>query len=154
MKKLMIVGAAALCATVGFGAITSENTVGFQENQANASRNTMMAPTFLTVGSAAGCTLADLTVSGYAAPVLIDEEEGEYEGGCAGGEFILNFLNPDGTNAARYYWIDDGETGPGWFSSALGGEISGGAASVNVPAGKGAWIYGSGMTLNIPAPEL
>lgn len=113
----------------------------------------MMAPTFLTVGSATGCTLADLTVTGYDAPTWNDEDE-EYEGGCAGGDFVLNFLNANGSYAARYYWIDDGDNAPGWYASAMGAAISGGAASVSLPAGKGVWVLGNGLTLNIPAPEL
>ena len=121
--------------------------VGYQGQTANATRNTMMAPTFLNVGSTTGCTLADLSVTGYEKPVLIDEEEGEYEGGCAGGDFILQFLNNNGTVAARYYWIDDGETTPGWYSSALGAAIDGGASSVAIKAGVASWVIGSGMTL-------
>ena len=65
-------------------------------NTANASGNTMMAPTFLSVNSETGCTLADLSVTGYDAPVYDDEEE-EYTGGCAGGEFILSILTSSGT---------------------------------------------------------
>ena len=127
--------------------------MGYQQLTANATRNTMLAPTFLNVGSATGCTLADLSVTGYDAPEWNDDDE-EYEGGCAGGDFVLQFLNNNGTVAARYYWIDDGETAAGWYASMVGGAIDGGAASVNIPAGKGAWVIGSGMTLNIPAPEL
>ena len=76
------------------------------------------------------------------------------EGGCAGGEFVLNFLTSSGTYAARYYWIDDGETGPGWYANAGGSPISGGATSVEFNAGQGVWVLGRGMYLNIPAPEL
>ena len=110
----------------------------------------MMAPTFLTVGSGTGCTLADLSVTGYDAPEWNEDDE-EYEGGCSGGEFILNFLNSNGSNAARYYWIDDGETGPGWFSSMGGAAISGGASAVSLPAGQGLWVLGHGMKLVIPS---
>ena len=95
-------------------------------------------------------TLARLTVSGYDAPEWNEDDE-EFEGGCSHGDFILNFLNPNGSNAARYYWVDDGETGPAWCNNS-GTPID--ATKVELPAGKGAWILGSGMTLNIPAPEL
>jgi hypothetical protein len=148
-KQLISMTAVAAMAGAAL-AVESKNVVGFQENTANASGNTMMAPTFLTVGSETGCTLADLSVTGYTAPEWDDEEE-EYTGGCPGGRFILNFLNSDGSNAARYYWIDNGETGPGWFFKADGTEISGGAASVPVPAGQGLWVLGRGMNLVIPS---
>ena len=98
-------------------------------------------------------TLAKLTVTGYDAPIWNDDDE-EYEGGCAGGEFILRFLNNDGSVAGAYYWIDDGETPAGWYASGAAKAIDGGASSVDIPAGKGMWVNGKGMTLNIPAPEL
>ena len=147
MKKLMFVAAAAFCGTV-FG-LESANVVGYAQQTANATRNTMMAPTFLSVDSATGCKLSDLSVTGYDAPEL--NEDDEYEGGCSLGDFILQFLNSNGSVAARYYWIDDGETAPGWYTQT-GAKVD--ATKVDVAAGKGAWIYGSGMTLNIPAPTL
>ena len=120
--------------------------VGYQGQAANATRNTMMAPTFLSVNSATGCTLADLTVTGYDAAEYDDEEE-EWSGGCGAGEFQLQFLNNNGTVAARYFWIDDGETPAGWYASRAGGAIDGGAASVAIPAGTASWVIGSGYTL-------
>ena len=121
--------------------------VGYAQKDANASGNTMMAPTFLSVGSETGCTLADVTVTGYSAPVLVDEDEGEYDGGCLGGQFILSLLTSSGTYEARYYWIDDGEIGPGWFSTGGGKAIQGGASSVSLPAGQAVWVLGNGMKL-------
>ena len=152
IKKIMAVSAALVGATA-MAVVESSNVVGYQGQEANATRNTMMAPTFLAVNSATGCTLADLTVTGYDAPEW-NADEDEFEGGCAGGQFVLQFLNNNGSIAARYYWIDDGDNAPGWYSSMVGGAIPGGAASVSVPAGKGAWVIGSGLTLNVPAPEL
>ena len=143
MKKLLFVATAALCATV-FGAIESTNVVGYQGLQSNASRNTMIAPTFLSVGSTAGCKLSDLKVIGYEAPELVDED---WEGGCTGGDFILNFLQNTGSAAATYYWIDNGILPAGWYASALGEAISGGAESVSIKAGTALWIRGSGMKL-------
>ena len=121
--------------------------MGYAQKDANASGNTMMAPTFLSVGSETGCTLADVTVTGYSAPVLVDEDEGEYDGGCLGGQFILSILTSSGTYEARYYWIDDGEIGPGWFSTGGGKAIQGGASSVSLPAGQAVWVLGNGMKL-------
>ena len=113
----------------------------------------MMAPTFLNVNEGTGCKLSDLSVTGYDAPEYVEEDD-YYEGGCAGGDFILQFLNKNGSVAARYYWIDDGDNAAGWYSTMGAGAIDGGAASINVPAGKGAWVVGTGKTLNIPAPAL
>lgn len=116
--------------------------VGYQGQAANATRNTMMAPTFLNVGSETGCTLADLTVTGYDAPEWLEEDE-EWEGGCA-GDFILQFLNNNGSVAARYYWVDDGETGPAWCDKNLE-PID--AKAIAIPAGVASWAIGNGMTL-------
>ena len=107
----------------------------------------MVAPTFAAVGDTAGArTLADITVTGYDAPVY-DEEEEEYSGGAAGGEVIVRFLSSSGTQSAAYYWIDDGETGPGWFANAVGKAITGGAESVEIPAGQALWTRGAGYQL-------
>ena len=152
MKKLMIAAVAALWATVGYSDIESSNVVGYSQQTANATRNTMMTPNFLNVNSATGCKLSDLTVTGYDAPVWNEEDE-YFEGGCQGNDFVLQFLNNDGSIAAKYYWIDDGENKPGWYAAGPVA-IEGGAESVNIPAGKGAWVIGTGKTLNIPAPEL
>ena len=112
-----------------------------------------MTPTFLSVSSTTGCKLSDLTVTGYDAPTWNEEDEC-YDDGCGAGEFVLQFLNSNGTVASRYYWIDDGDHAAGWYASNTAAAIDGGAASVNIPAGKGAWITGTGKTLNVPAPEL
>ena len=119
--------------------------VGYAQQTANATRNTMMTPNFLNVNDAAGCKLSDLSVTGYDAPEL--NEDDEYEGGCGGGEFQLQFLNNNGSIASRYFWIDDGETPAGWYSSRTGDAIENGAESVNIPAGTAAWVIGSGYKL-------
>ena len=108
---------------------------------------------FNAVGNATpvNLTLAKLTVSGYAAPVW-DEDEEDYVGGCP-GSFAIQFLSSTGTTEASYYWYDNGEKGPGWFAKG-GAAIDGGASSISIPAGKGLWVQGRGMYLNIPAPEL
>ena len=97
-------------------------------------------------------TLAKLTVSGYSAPVW-DEDEEDYVGGCP-GSFVVQFLTSSGTTESTYYWVDNGEVAPGWYVSRSGAAIEGGAATVEIPAGKGLWIQGRGYTLRIPAPEL
>lgn len=112
-----------------------------------------MTPNFLNVNSATGCKLSDLSVTGYDAPVWNEEDEC-YDSGCQGADFVLQFLNNNGSIADKYYWLDNGEMPAGWYADMDGGAIDGGAESVNIPSGKGAWIIGSGKTLNIPAPEL
>ena len=143
MKKLMIAAVAGVCASV-FG-LESANVVGYTTQKANATRNTMMAPTFLSVDSATGCKLSDLTVTGYDAPEWIEDEE-YYENGCYAGDFVLQFLNNNGSVAARYYWIDDGDNAAGWYGEG-GRAIEGGAESVSIPAGTAAWTIGTGKTL-------
>ena len=106
----------------------------------------MMAPTFLSVDSATGCKLSDLTVTGYDAPEWVEEDE-YFEGGCAGGDFILQFLNNNGSVAARYYWIDDGDNAAGWYATMGAGAIENGAENVSIPAGSAAWVIGTGKTL-------
>lgn len=153
MDYRKMIAALAVAATTTAAMAIESSVVGYQGQAANATRNTMMAPTFLNVNSDTGCTLADLTVTGYDAPEWIEEDE-YYEGGCGAGDFVLQFLNANGSVAARYYWIDDGETSAGWYASNTAAAIKGGAASVSIPAGKGAWIIGTGKTLNVPAPVL
>ena len=113
----------------------------------------MMAPNFLNVNSSTGCKLSDLSVTGYDAPEYIEEDD-YYEGGCSGNDFVLQLLNNNGSVAARYYWIDDGDNKAGWYATMGAAAIEGGAESVKIPAGKGAWVLSTGKTLNIPAPTL
>ena len=146
MKKLMFAAAAAFCGTVSFAELASQNVVGYAQQTANATRNTMMTPNFLNVNSATGCKLSDLSVTGYDAPVWNEEDE-YYENGCYAGDFVLQFLNSNGSVASRYYWIDDGDNKAGWYKNDAAVAIDGGAESVTIPAGTAAWTIGSGKTL-------
>ena len=128
---------------VSAGAVNEED-IAFPTRSSGASAVGNATPVNLTLGK--------LTVTGYAAPVWDDDEE-DYVGGCP-GSFVVQFLTSSGTTEATYYWVDNGEKGPGWFASKGGAAIDGGATSVALPAGKGMWIQGRGMYLNIPAPEL
>jgi hypothetical protein len=94
-------------------------------------------------------TLADLTVTGYSAPVY-DDKRGRWSGGTK-GDFNLQFLTSQGKTEATYLWYDDG-TRLGWYDEAGTTKIDG--TKVDIPAGKGLWCQGNGLTLNIPAPEL
>lgn len=109
----------------------------------------MVAPTFLGVNSNSECTLADLKVTGYT-PAVWNEEDEEFVGGCK-GDFTLRLLTATGTNEGIYYWVDDGEVTPGWYTNKSNGAIPGGAASVVIKAGRGLWCSGKGLTLNIPS---
>ena len=97
-------------------------------------------------------TLADLTVTGYTAPS--QNAKGNWINGCAGGKFVVTKLTTSGTSDGDYFWIDNGTLTAGWYASATGTAIEGGASTVSIPAGQGLWVQGSGYTLNIPAPEL
>ena len=101
-------------------------------------------------------TLNKLFVTGYTESHY-DEGEEDYIGGVKGGDFVLRFLDGSGRSETTYYWIEQ-QAGKGiaagWYADANGTAIDGGASSISVPAGKGMWITGNGLYLNIPAPEL
>ena len=123
--------------------------VGYQNLNLKAGGQTMAAPTFLEVSSTTGCTLADLTVSGYTAEYY-DENEEDYVGGVAPNAFVLMFLSSTGVASARYYWIDaplSKGISAGWYTDETGTAIEGGAASVAIEAGQALWIRGSGNKL-------
>ena len=145
MKKLMFAIAAVAAGTV-LADVTSANVVGYQNyGDLNKGGHTLTAPTFLQVSSPTNFTLADLKVTDY--PPVIEVDEEEYEGGVGGGQIIVRTLTVGGTYGAnQYYWIDDGETGPGWFKNAVGSAIPGGAASVKFNANQALWIYRSSGT--------
>ena len=96
-------------------AVESANVVGYQNLDSNASGATMMTPTFLNVNFTNKCTLADLSVTGYTAPVY-DEKRGRWSGGTK-GDFNLQFLTSQGKTEATYLWHDDG-TRLGWYDDA------------------------------------
>ena len=109
----------------------------------------MMAPTFLNLNFSEKCTLSDLSVTGYSAPVQ-NETTGRWSGGTK-GQFNLQFLTTQGKTEVTYKWFDDG-TKLGWYDSKGTTKIDG--STVSIPAGKGLWCQGNGLTLVIPAPEL
>ena len=94
-------------------------------------------------------TLNELTVEGYSAPVY-DEKRGRWSGGTK-GVFNLQFLTSQGKAEVIYTWYDDG-TKLGWYDEAGSTKIDG--SKINIPAGKGFWCVGGGLTLVVPAPEL
>jgi hypothetical protein len=125
--------------------LASANIVGYQNLDSATSGFSMISPTFLSVNSTDGsCTLADLKVTGYSAPVF-DEEEEEWTGGCA-GRFYLQFLDAYGQTSATYRWYDNGEKAAGWYT-ATGAAIAGGASSVTIKAGQAVWCQGFGYKL-------
>ena len=104
--------------------------------------------------------LSDLTVTGYNSPWWdTSGKRPTNKDGCTGAKFALSFLTTQGTTENMYYWLDymtgaDTKVGPGWFASPAGSPIEGGADSIAIPAGKGLWVQGSGLSLIVPAPEL
>ena len=129
-------------------ACRSQFIVGYQNLDQRAVGLTMSAPTFLQVSSETGCTLADLSVTGYE-PSHYDEDEEDYVGGVSGGQFILQFLSSSGHAELSYYWIDDASKSisGGWYADANGTAIVGGASSVAIEKGRALWIDGHGYSL-------
>ena len=127
------------------GVFAKTSIVGYQNQDTTLSGAKMMSPTFIAVTAEKSCTLADLTVTGYDAPVY-DPEMGDTEGGCL-GDFVVQFLNGNGTTKASYRWIDDGNELLGWYADRTGKPIEGGASSVEINAGDSLWTIGKGMTL-------
>ena len=121
-----------------------EDDIAFPTRSSGASAIGNATPIDLNLGK--------LTVSGYTAPEW-DDDEDDYVGGCP-GSFVVQFLTSSGTTESMYYWVDNGEVGPGWFASRNSAAIDGGATAIAIPAGKGVWVQGRGYTLTIPAPEL
>ena len=120
----------------------SDNIVGYQNLDSNASGATMMAPTFLNINFANKCTLADLSVTGYDAPVY-DENRERWSGGTK-GVFNLQFLSSQGKTEVTYRWYDDG-TKLGWYDSKGTTKIDG--STVDIMAGKGVWCQANGLKL-------
>ncbi len=123
--------------------------MGYAQKETRDGGQSMIAPTFLQVSSTTGCTLADLSVTGYAKQAWNNEDE-DYAGGVTGGGFVLMFLSATGTADARYFWIEqEAEKGikAGWYADANGTAIDGGASSVSIQAGQALWIMGKGLDL-------
>ena len=140
-----------------FADVTSANIVGYQQLDTETSGKAVMTvPTFLGVGNAEGCTLADLRVTGYPDAEWDEDMEETVPGtGCTGMQFGLQLLNANGTTKIGYFWIDDGNPAhpAGWYADGQCAPIAGGAASVKFTAGDGAWIFGSNLKL-VPAGEV
>ena len=130
--------------------------MGYQELGTENGGKTMICPTFLNVGESNKVSLADLKVDGYGGAPSYDTKKKTWSGGCSGGKFVLNVLNPNGGADASYYWIHFGKKnnpdpiGPGWFADDVGTPIEGGADKVKFDAGDSFWTTGSGYKL-VPA---
>ena len=99
-------------------------------------------------GTAGSLTLDDLTVTGYSAATY-DPDWEEWEGGCGIGNFVVQKLNGNGKTVASYYWVDNGALAAGWYSDLSGTPLD--ATKVSFDSGDGFWVFGKGLTLNIPA---
>ena len=141
----LVAGKAFWCQTEGLtlvpaGAVNVLD-VGFDTN----------ASGFSAIGNPYPVTLDlnDLTVTGYSAPVY-NESRKRWTGGTSGA-LNIQFLTSSGTTEATYKWYDNG-TKTGWYDEAGTTKIENEA--VSIPAGKGLWVQGEGLTINFPAPEL
>ena len=128
--------------------------MGYQELGTESVGNKMVVPTFLNVSESNKVSLSDLKVTGYTAPTW-DSKSKKYIGGCVGGKFLMNKVDESGLAipGCKYYWIDNGTVGPGWFADTIGTAIEEGADSVKIPAGLGLWTFGSGYRVTFPAAE-
>jgi len=135
IKKMLAVGTAIIGTAVTAEGIVSSSVVGYAQKDTLSSGNQMLAAQFATVGANDGsATLSDLTIGGYE---KYDEETDE---GGTSGDFRVQFLTTSGTLDALYAWYDD-DVKTGWF------DRSGNAADdVALPAGKGVWTSGKGLT--------
>ena len=104
--------------------------------------------------------MSDLTVTGYKAPWWdTSGKRPVNKDGCVGAKFSIQFLTTQGLAEKAYYWLDymtgaETKVGPGWFANTDGTPIEEGADKVEIKAGKGLWVSGSGLSLIVPAPEL
>ena len=64
MKKLMIAASAALCATVGFSAVESQNIVGYNTITVRTGSTTAMGVQFENIGESAGIPIKRLVTVG------------------------------------------------------------------------------------------
>ena len=154
MKKLMITGAAALCAAVGF-AIESQNIVGYTNFESEQLRQPSFGACFVPVSGASSYKLGDLVPTDFD----VDND-------------MIQVINPTtlGTAAAYVYMSKDvadaaaeadGEQ-PGAYDELIGwwdafeGVGTDGAEAGNVPVAAGAAFLGlfdsgNDITFNFPA---
>ncbi len=113
MKKLMIVGAAALCATVGFGAVESSNTVGFHDK--DIENYEFIGPSFTKTGGSEAFTYGEIAVN-------CDETGEAADTGWQAMTDYIVMLNQNGTYvrkliyAPQYVAADIGIT-KGWYDN-------------------------------------
>ena len=130
MKKLMITATAALCATVGFSAITSANVVGYATDTLAQNKFTIKAIQFEDVAS--GKVDANTVLSGFTG-VYYDDA------------FAFQLTAPQiqvqakGGGYNKYYYlndayIDDATTKPGWADG------DGNYVEPQIAVGSGFWV--------------
>lgn len=135
MKKLMITAAAALCATLGYSEITSQNVVGYQ-NVAARSGFKAMGPSFVAVAGEA-IDLTKIDVTGY------DPEEGTE------GEVYVQGLDALGRGTGSYYYYDVPGELVGWLDGS-DNEVEEG--QVMIPAGDALWVSAPSSAYSIIVP--
>lgn len=90
MKKLMVVGAAALCAAVGFSDVTSANIVGYQNTTHTEGGFKYVTPTFLHVDGSA----------------VNDFQDIQLDASVGAGAANIQLLDRNGIKTALYMWCN------------------------------------------------
>ena len=118
-------------------------------------------------GTPVSVNLGEMFVSGYLKPTWDPDAEdgiGSWVGGVHSGGFTLLVLGPTGAPTATYLWLDfkdgiedptfiDDERDPGWYDENAD-PVDYKQPECTFKAGQGFWVSGSGLFLNVPAPEL
>ena len=129
MKKLMIAASAALCATVGFSAITSANVVGYATQKISGGKLSCVAYQFSDVGAKEDfASIATLSTTGLTA--------GQYDTMNTDAPCIM-FYN--GSSYDCYYYISDAYNADGDTVTAWA-DANGDAADATQELGTGFWL--------------
>lgn len=171
MKKMVIIGAAALCATVAMGAIESSEIVGYSQIPLRGGFY-MQGAAFQTIATE-GMKLSEMTPVGYLNNAkYMDAKRGH---GCQ-GDIYITVLNANGGraidengNEREYLWRHDWNKTDGW--AAKGRWIQrtlqeGKVVEVEITAdndiefkmGEGLWVcvgtaYEDGMMMEFPGVD-
>ena len=134
LKKMLTVGTAAFCATVGFG-LESANVVGFQDVEAPLG-SCMRTPTFQIVGGAG----YDLT------KIVVDGSDGI-------GDVVAQMMGEGGAWDGEYYYLNENAgVDTGWYKDAFGDEPVAEGEVVLIP-GEAMFFTSSNNALTITLPS-
>ena len=134
MKKLMITATAALCATVGFSAITSANVVGYNSvKQVKGGKMNLLCVSWATVGNKEGkATLNDVMDTKKLTSYSADGE--------TAGDYIDTWDMEAGNWGKTYYYVDLADS---WGAEYADTWVDVDLAPVNptVDSGTAFWLY-------------